>query len=543
MLKKIPQIRVNRFYFILIISTIFMVIYNFPVALIKIELDKKFITDGFISLLISEFLLGILLLVIFFLTISFSKFLLRGILYLLMLLSAVVSFFVWELNIFIEEILMGTVFETNFDEVVGVFHFLLIPWVLLFAVIPITFIQKKVILSSFISIKTFIKSFFVTVAFLILTYIVIIALNPSVSKNYKPYGHVINNAISYYVPFNYIRGTSNYIFSLSERNLYKVDDISLKYPFSMDTSKFKDEQITIILVIGESARADHQSLNGYYRETNPNLKKINNLINFPNVYSCSTLSRLSVNCILSHQSRNEFSFPVKNSNLISAFNSLGFETYFYTTQKIYDNGVSFFHLASKDAKNILFHSSIRAYLPPATDKILDEYLTIPLKKVIESNHKRKLVVLYLTGSHIPYTFRYSEKFDVFKGNPNIKDDILKAQYDNTILYTDYALSQIIKTASKGNTFLYYVADHGESLGENGRYIHGILPYENAPKEQINVPQFIWATDSMIKLMGEDYNNIIKKKNNKLSHDNVFHTLFDCFGITSDIVDKKLSLCK
>ena len=109
------------------------------------------------------------------------------------------------------------------------------------------------------------------------------------------------------------------------------------------------------------------------------------------------------------------------------------------------------------------------------------------------------------GSHGPsYYKRIPEGFAKFKPTcdksdiQNCSNDELRNTYDNTILHADYVLSEIVKML-KGydkdyNTALIYASDHGESIGEDGIYLHGI-PYSIAPKEQTTVPMMFWMSDS------------------------------------------------
>jgi lipid A ethanolaminephosphotransferase len=541
------KLQLNRSLFILIVSIFIVVLYNSPVLPIKMEVNAKLGSLGLLRFILSEYFLGVLVLSIFLWLFSFSKFLLRFWVYTFIILSSIFSYYVFSIKIFIEETIIGAIFEADKAEAESVISLGLFVWIFAMGFLPIWFIHKHIIFRIYIGnyfnkLKNIIKNIILPSSILFFMYISLGFLNPSMIEDNKIYMRVAKNSLAYYMPFNYVAGFYQYFVSMAETKDIVLEDISKKYPFSYYNNKFDNQPVNIILVIGESARADRQSLNGYFRETNPNLKKVENLISFPNVYSCGTLSRVSVNCILSYNNRVDFKFPLRETNLISAFNSMGFYTYFLSSQTMYDTGANYFYLAAKDAKVMKFANNIRSNIPFG-EEILDEHLFPSLDLANLDKHQKKLIVVYLTGSHIPYYRRYPKNFDVFKGDPSIRDSDKNAQYDNTVLYTDYILSEIIKKFNNQNTFLYYVADHGESLGENGRYQHGASPYENAPKEQVNVVQFIWASDSMIKLMGSDYKNIINKKNNILSQDNVFHTLFDCFGITSEIVNKKLSLCK
>jgi len=157
-----------------------------------------------------------------------------------------------------------------------------------------------------------------------------------------------------------------------------------------------------------------------------------------------------------------------------------------------------------------------------------------------------LVILHQMGSHGPaYYKRYPKEFEVFTPTCQTNqleectiDDIVNA-YDNTILYTDFFLSetiQLLKKNSKFETVMIYVSDHGESLGENGIYLHG-LPYMIAPDSQTHVPMITWFGETY-KKNDIDYDALKLQANNKYTHDNMFHTLLGMLEVDSDIYESE-----
>jgi glucan phosphoethanolaminetransferase (alkaline phosphatase superfamily) len=353
------------------------------------------------------------------------------------------------------------------------------------------------------------------------------------------------------MPFNYIAGLYLYFFDLRADYDVVLEDITKSNAFTYNPGKFDNQPLRIILIIGESARGDKQSLNGYPLETNPNLSKINNLISYSNVQSCGTNSRYSITCLLSKEDRESFKFPYDKSNILSVFNALGFNTSFLSTQTLYEQSsesgkINLINVAIKDAKTKILLNTIRAKTP-YEGNIYDEYLIPFMQKIFDNNKQNNFMVLYLSGSHVPYANKSPEKFKKFNcsnyGSCKDNQNTLLADYDNSILYTDYVISQIIETFQDGNTLIYYVSDHAENLGENGRYAHGNLWDEINNPYLIHVPQFIWLSNNMKAKLPNEYNNMLSKKNNKINHDYVFHSLLDCIGISSNLINKKLSLCR
>ena len=105
------------------------------------------------------------------------------------------------------------------------------------------------------------------------------------------------------------------------------------------------------------------------------------------------------------------------------------------------------------------------------------------------------------------------------------------------------VAEIINIFKHDNTLLYYVSDHGESLGENGKWLHGNIWSLTDNKEEVHVASQFYMSPPMLKLLPNEYKKVVSKKNKALSQDSVFNTLLDCVGVQSKIVDKKLSLCR
>jgi lipid A ethanolaminephosphotransferase len=195
------------------------------------------------------------------------------------------------------------------------------------------------------------------------------------------------------------------------------------------------------------------------------------------------------------------------------------------------------------------------YKSPKTNTICDEEcrdegMLVGLKEYIAKQKSGDIfIVLHQMGNHGPAYFkRYPEKFEVFK--PACKNydlgsctqEEINNAYDNAILYTDYFLSKVIqflKGYSKPfETMMFYVSDHGESLGENGIYLHG-LPYLIAPVEQKKVPMVVWFGD----YMSRDVNipALEAKLDKPQTHDNVLPTLLKLMEVDTKVYDSSKNL--
>ncbi len=305
----------------------------------------------------------------------------------------------------------------------------------------------------------------------------------------------------------------------------------------------------IIMVVGETARADRFSLNGYARETNPQLQKLN-VFNLPNFWACGTSTAVSVPCmfLLDGQAGSASSKIATDENLLDVLQRSGVAVLWR------DN--------NSDSKGVAARVTFQDYKSPKTNPVCDiecrdEGMLVGLQAYIDSHPKGDiLIVLHQMGNHGPAYFRrYPPEFEKFK--PACRDSDLNRcsreeignAYDNAILYTDHFLAKTIellkKNDNKFETALFYVSDHGESLGENGLYLHG-LPKAIAPDTQLRIPALMWFGSNFTDVK---MSALRAKSNNRFTHTNVFHTLLGIFEIETsayrrdmDVLDGASALC-
>jgi lipid A ethanolaminephosphotransferase len=153
------------------------------------------------------------------------------------------------------------------------------------------------------------------------------------------------------------------------------------------------------------------------------------------------------------------------------------------------------------------------------------------------------------GSHGPaYYKRYPQAFEIFTPTcqtnqlNECSDEQINNAYDNTIVYADYFLSRVIEllknNAEDLDTAMFYISDHGESLGENGVYLHG-MPYFMAPIEQVHVPAIMWFDKSFA---GQVNMAVLEMAaNESFSHDNLFHTLLGLMRVETEVYDQSLDI--
>jgi lipid A ethanolaminephosphotransferase len=158
------------------------------------------------------------------------------------------------------------------------------------------------------------------------------------------------------------------------------------------------------------------------------------------------------------------------------------------------------------------------------------------------------IVLHQMGNHGPaYYKRYPKSFEKFtpvcetSQLEECSKEAIDNAYDNAILYTDYFLSRVIALLKNNSaafeTSMLYVSDHGESLGENGLYLHG-LPYFLAPDTQTQIPVIMWFGENYDEI---DNESLRLKRNNSYSHDNLFHTILGLMEVQSEVYNNDMDI--
>jgi lipid A ethanolaminephosphotransferase len=294
-----------------------------------------------------------------------------------------------------------------------------------------------------------------------------------------------------------------------------------------------------ILVLGETARADNFSLNGYYRDTNPMLSR-EDVISFSNFYSCGTSTAVSVPCMFSHFGEKGYSESKarQSENLLDVLTHAGIRVLWRDNNsgcKGVCGRVEFENMENLNKTEFCSESGC-----------FDEIMLQGLQSYLDNLDQDAFIVLHQKGSHGPaYYLRYPEPFKVFtpvcessRLDQCPRQEIVNA-YDNSILYTDYFLYKVIvflKTNSdRFYTAMIYVSDHGESLGENNIYLHG-LPYHFAPAEQTHVPFILWLSKGFEETYGIDKTRLLKISDDRHSHDDLFDSVLGLLNIRTKEYD-------
>jgi len=458
----------------------------------------------------------------------------KPVLIVILLVSSLAAYFMDTYNIVIDDSVIDNIVKTDTNEALDLFSFRQLLYFLLLGVFPSVLIYKAKLVELPIKKAIFSSLILLTSALLVSTVIILSLSNfyASFFREHKPLRLYANPSYYIYSNLKYV----NSFFETFSEPLKKIG-LDAYIPTS------DEQRELIIFVLGETARADHFSLNGYHKETNPLLKK-ENVISFDNVWACGTSTAHSVPCMFAFYSRSDFN-KSKGKNTENALDILK------------RAGVNVIWLDNNSSsKGVADRVPYQSYKSTDSNPICDiecrdEGMLTNLQAFIDGHPTGDIfIVLHQMGNHGPaYYKRYPKQFEKF--TPSCQTNQLEQctpeeisnSYDNALLYTDYFLSQTIELLKRNNSKfesgLFYISDHGESLGENNLYLHG-LPYMIAPKEQIHVPMIMWFGDNFDK-EEINYEQLKRKTHKKLSHDNVFHTILGLMEVKSNLYDETMDI--
>ena len=455
----------------------------------------------------------------------------KPIVMILLLVSSAVNCFTYTMGIAIDSDMIRTVFETNPCEAFDFITWTNVGWVAVTGLLP-------AVLLAFCEIRyqSFKKELLIRFACFFIAAAMIGGLSIPLTKEYASFFRNHNKARKILNTFNYIQSSIRYFqkISLAKRQFVWLD--------REVTSKNPDRKSLMILVVGETARAMNFSLNGYARETNPLLSG-QNIVNFRNATSCGTATAVSVPCMFSHKRRKEFDVDEAKitQNLLDVLSLAGYQILWLEN----DNGCK--GVCERVETEYVVKSGDRTHCEK--DYCRDAVMLSRLEERMKSHDKNEMIVLHTMGSHGPsYYQRYPEAFRKFTPTCDTADihrcsrEEIVNTYDNTILYTDDLLSSIIDLAKQfpeREISLLYASDHGESLGENGVYLHG-LPYAVAPQEQKHIPFILWLSDAAQKRV--NYACLkTRAENSPILHDHLFHSILGFLNIRTSLFDPTLDI--
>ncbi|WP_058909917.1 phosphoethanolamine transferase EptA [Entomohabitans teleogrylli] len=463
----------------------------------------------------------------------------KPVLVILLIGCAAVNYFMSAYGAVIDRNMMVNVFETNSQEATALITPQLLIWLLAGGIIPGLALALVRIRGNRWWYTLAMR--FAAVLAALLAIILIAAVF------YKDYASLFRNnksVVKMVTPVNYISALSGYAKSrwfAGDKTLIRIGEDARKGPLLLGQQK----KTVVILVVGEASRAANYSLNGYPRETNPELKK-QHVVFFSHASSCGTETAVSVPCMFSGMPRKQYdaSLARHQEGLLDVMSHAGINLLWREN----DGGC-------KGACDRIPHTDMTQWQLNdlcSNGACLDGIQLHRLNNILDGVRQDTVIVLHLMGSHGPsYYRRYPPQFRRFTPtcDSNQIQDCSQQQlintYDNTILYTDTLVSNTIdalkQRSDKLNTALVYLSDHGESLGENGIYLHG-TPYMLAPSGQTHIPFLFWLSGSYaqnFRINTQCLNTMAAKQ--EVSQDNLFHTMLGMLDIHTALYQPQMDI--
>lgn len=421
--------------------------------------------------------------------------------------DAVSLYFINTYDVFLDITMMGNVFNTQYSEASGFFSFSAVLYVVFLGILPsVLLFLSKIDFGSF---KRFLANIGASLGIIIIIAFANMSNWPWVDRHGSPLGSLL-------MPWSYTVNSVRYKCAVRERNRQEI-------PLP-DVTYLDDEKDVVVLVIGESARRDHFSLYGYPRETNPLLAKddVKALV----AESAATYTTAGVKAILDYAPTDKL-YEILPNYIYRSGADVVWRTSNWGEAPLHIE--KYFQVA--DLQKIYADSD------PQFDGILVQGLK---ETILESGKNKVLIIIHTSTSHGPsYNKRYPSEFEKFtpvcttvEMSKADKGELINS-YDNTILYTDYILDQVIgqlKELPEWRSCMMYISDHGESLGEGGLYMHGV-PIAVSPREQLEIPFIVWTSDTSLKIKNME---VYKQYH-------VFHSVMNFLGARSEIYDETMNI--
>ena len=425
-----------------------------------------------------------------------------------LLCNSIALYFINSYEVLITDKMMGNVFNTQYSEASAFFSWQGVLYFLFLGVAPCIYLFWRKV--DYGSAKR--AGANLGIAFLVTAMAALGNFNNFtwIDKNATQIGSLL-------MPWSYIVNSIRYHNAVKKQNAKEI-----LLPNATIATAGKD---VCVLVIGESARRDHFSLYGYERETNPLLASDD--VTALMAKSAATYTTAGVKAILDHKPVSKL-YEILPNYLHRAGVDVVWRTSNWGEPPLH---IERYYKAAEHLKERY----------PNEDSRYDEILLAGLKEEILSSTKNKLlIVLHTSISHGPTYFKkYPKEFELFapvcttvEMSKADHDELINA-YDNTILYTDYILHSLIgilKDIPERRACMLFVSDHGESLGENNLYMHGV-PMSIAPKEQVEIPFIVWSSDPTLKI----------KNIEEAEQYHIFHSVLDFLGIESPIFNSEMTI--
>lgn len=467
------------------------------------------------------------------LTLLINRWTARPVLFILIIVTVAATYFMDKYGIYLDPDMVRNALNTDWRETRELLSMDMLPYFFLHASLPMTYLM-------IIKIRTepLRKSWWIRPCAIVLAAIVATISLAPISQRLVPQIRENRGLRHLITPGNYL--ISILRVATHHTHLGRVIRKPVAEDAKISTNNMKP--LLLVIVVGETVRADHWGLNGYARQTTPRLATMN-VINFRNATACGTNTEVSVPCMFSVYGRRHYDEDkIRNSDsLLHILSRTGIHVQWRDNQSGC-KGVC-------DGLEAISTTKLHDPTLCNSDGCLDAALLDGLVDDIGRISGNTTIVMHQMGNHGPsYHLRYPDSFRRF--TPDCQTSNLGActsaqvvnAYDNAILYTDEFLANTIsllrKFSGTHRVAMIYASDHGESLGEHGLYLHS-MPYSIAPASQTHIPMVLWMANSHD--FGINELCLRNAVNLPVSHDNLFHTILGMAGITTSAYDAGMDL--
>lgn len=339
----------------------------------------------------------------------------------------------------------------------------------------------------------------------------------------------LKNCILNRIPFSFYEVGRQYL--LTRNEILEHRDAFVDTPASPS-----DDPPDVIVILGESLRSDHLALNGYHRATTPRLSKENNIISFSDFYSDETFTHRSIPRIMTRADSLNPARGYSEPSFITIFNKAGYRSYWLSNQ---DNAPSYAYFIH-EADTAVYSAAARSLCDYS--EWYDSDLLPDIKNFLSEKNEPKLILVHTIGSHWWYKSHYSASEAHFR--PEAESRVLAEldkeriinSYDNTVVATDAFLYEIINMIRDRNVILIYVSDHGESLGENGNFLH-----KGDGEELHQAACIVWWSEEYEQKNPDKIEVLRRSSEKEANTDAIFHTVIDAATISTPVMNRDFSL--
>ena len=318
---------------------------------------------------------------------------------------------------------------------------------------------------------------------------------------------------------------------------FEIRDVAAEHRETFTSeSVANSDSLVVVFVIGESLRNDHLQINGYERETTPYLMEEDNLVSLTDIYGAECFTHTSVPQIMTRADSANPQRAYDEQSFVTIFKDAGFRTTWIANQE----SVATYAYFMNECDTLIYVNGDKSVY--TFDKWLDEDILPHLENELQDDNPTQLHILHSIGSHWWYNSHYTDEFERY--TPVIKSRVVSSNtqeeminsYDNTILYTDFFIKETIDLIRDKKSILIFLSDHGESLGEDGYYLHG------ADRPELHYPAaFVWYSDKYAQSFPDMIENLKDNSDKKYRSDYLFHSIIDAADITTKYIEPQLSI--